>query len=319
MEYACGCNSKKQNAVSVSGNKLLMNGKPFLAKGLRCSNALISERSTNELINNLDLYNRYGVNSISVYIMGSRYGDVKGYMKDGNLDSQYAERLARIIEQANQRSMMVLVGCLYWGHSKAKYDEWTQADAERAIENTALWLKINNYRNVILDIDNEGMAHVAKGFDIEKLIKKAKDINQECPVSYNYFGAPPEVADLGVHFSDIATEKPYIESEGVPENAPGGYWNCYSKERRRENCYMESEYYNYIRIGVYTDDMKEDQIARTRKHLDHGRGYMLASTWLQCVPPYGPNYHPGGYGSAENPGIRWWLEFLHDVYGPYCP
>lgn len=256
--------------------------------------------------------------------MGSRYGDIKGYLKDGNLDPLYAHRLATIIEQANQRCMMVLVGCLYWGHSKAKYDEWTQADAELAIENTALWLKKNNYMNVVLDIDNEGMAHVAKGFDIERLIKSAKNANCDCPVAYNYFGTPPEAADLGIHFSDILNEKPYnekpyIETEGVPENAPGGYWNCYSKERRKENCYMESEYYNYIRIGIYTDYMKEDQIARTRQHLDQGRGYMLASTWLQCVPPFGPNYNPGGYGSPEHPGIRWWLEFLCDTYGPYCP
>ena len=45
-----------------------------------------------------------------------------------------------------------------------------------------------------------------------------------------------------------------------------------------------------------------------------GEGYMLASTWLQCPPP-GPYQRPGGDGSAEDPGIRWWLEWLRDQYG----
>ena len=57
----------------------------------------------------------------------------------------------------------------------------------------------------------------------------------------------------------------------------------------------------------------------TAKHLDNGHGYMCASTWLQCPPPSGPNNRPGGDGTKEAPGIRWWLEFVLDKYGPYVP
>ena len=49
------------------------------------------------------------------------------------------------------------------------------------------------------------------------------------------------------------------------------------------------------------------------------QGYMLASTWLQAPPPSGPNHNPGGYGSPDDPGIRWWLEFLQRTCGPYVP
>ena len=65
--------------------------------------------------------------------------------------------------------------------------------------------------------------------------------------------------------------------------------------------------------------MKRDQIELTRQHLDNGKGYMLASTWLQAAPPQGPNHRPGGMGSAEDPGVLWWLEWLRDTYGPYRP
>jgi hypothetical protein len=37
------------------------------------------------------------------------------------------------------------------------------------------------------------------------------------------------------------------------------------------------------------------------------------------VPPLGPNHRPGGTGQATDPGIRWWLEFLRETYGPYLP
>jgi hypothetical protein len=59
---------------SVEGTKTLLNGQEILVKGLRCSNALVSHESTAELIANLDTFASYGVNTISVYFMGSRFG-----------------------------------------------------------------------------------------------------------------------------------------------------------------------------------------------------------------------------------------------------
>jgi hypothetical protein len=67
-------------------------------------------------------------------------------------------------------------------------------------------------------------------------------------------------------------------------------------------------------VGIYSEAMKRAQIAETRSYLDVGRGYMLASTWLQAPPPQGPNHVPGGDGTLGQPGIRWWLEWLQG----YC-
>ena len=120
----------------------------------------------------------------------------------------------------------------------------------------------------------------------------------------NFKGKPPAEADLGIHFSEKVEDKPYIESEGTPDNAPGGYWGKYSKN---------PPYNNYINIGIYTDEMKARQIEITKEHFEHGWGYMLASTWLQCVPPHGPNADPGGDGSVDSPGILWWLEAVKEM------
>jgi hypothetical protein len=293
---------------TVRGAETHLNGQHVLVKGLRCSNALISEQTTNQLITNLDTFASYGVNTISVYFMGSRFGDVKGYHEDGSLNPVYAARMGRIIEAADKRGMIVLVGCLYWGNSKAKWESWTQAEADAAVATTVLWLKQNNYRNVLVDVDNEGMARRAKGFDNRLMVIAGKKADPACVIATNFKGDPPPEADLGIHFSNKAPGKPYIESEGTPKNAPGGYWGSYSKRK---------DYYNYINIGLYNEQMKVNQKTITREHLTNGWGYMCASTWLQCPPPYGPNHRPGGDGSKAAPGIKWWLEYVRDTYGPY--
>lgn len=292
------------NVFGVNGSQTTLNGKPITVLGLRCSNALLSDTSTTDLIEYLDVYKRYGLNTVSVFVMGSRYGDIKGYNEDASLNEKFMVRLARIIEAADKLEMIVLVGCLYWGGSKAKWELWEQKDAERAIFNTVLWLAENNYRNVFIDVDNEGMGKKFKEFDQAGLVKSAKKADSSYFVATNFKGDPPPAADLGIHFSNKVPGKPYIESEGTPDNAPGNYWGAYSKK---------PPLYNYINIGVYTDEMKQRQIIMTKECLDKGWGYMMASTWLQCVPPHGPNAYPGGDGSEENPGIRWWLEAVKEM------
>ncbi|MBC8470422.1 MAG: DUF5060 domain-containing protein [Planctomycetes bacterium] len=295
---------------AVKGDKTYLNGQEFLVKGLRCSNALISDRTTDELIANLDTFARYGVNTVSVFFMGSRFGDVKGYREDASLNPVYSKRMGRIIEAADKRGMVVLVGCLYWSTSKAKWESWTQTQANLAVANTVRWLKEHDYRNVFIDVDNEGMARSAKSFDNRKMVIAGKALDPTFVIATNFRGLPPPEADLGIHHSEKAAGKPYIESEATPSNAPGNYWGKYSKV---------DGYYNYINIGLYNEDMKASQIQKTNDHLSNGMGYMLAGTWLQCVPPYGPNNNPGGYGTKDDPGIRWWLDYLREYYGPYEP
>lgn len=283
-----------KNVFSVKGTKTVLNNTTFLTIGLRCSNALISDETTNDLIEHLDLYQSYGINTISVFFMGSRFGNVKGYNEDGSLNADYARRMARIIEACDNREMVVLVGCLYWGTSKAKWKSWTQKEANAAVANTVKWLSENDYRNVFVDPDNEGMAHRDKGFDIEKMIDAGKKADPSIAIGFNAHGKAPKNANLALHFADKTEGKPYIQSEGTPPE----YWGAYSKE---------ADLYNYINIGIYTPGKKQKQLMDTDKHLKNGMGYIFASTWLQCIPP---NCNPGGDGSPCDPGILWWLQHV---------
>ncbi|MDH7570149.1 MAG: hypothetical protein QHJ73_11255, partial [Armatimonadota bacterium] len=299
-----------RHRFTVRQGKTWLDGREFRAVGLRVSNALLSDAATDELLAHLSLFAAYGVNTISVYLQGSRFGDVRGYRPDATLDPLYAARLARIIEAADDRAMVVLVGCLYWGETRAKFEHWTQTEANAAVANTVRWLKERGYRNVFVDVDNEGMAQAEKGFDNRQLVLAGKAADPECVIATNFRGLPPPEADLGIHHSAKDPAKPYIESEGSAANVSGGYWGPYSKRER---------YYNYINIGVHTSEMQARQKADTAAHLERGWGYLLASTWLQCAPPHGPNHRPGGTGTPEDPGIRWWLEWVREQYGPYRP
>jgi len=314
---ACSSSGNKEprmttHIFSVKQGKTWLDDQPFLAKGLRCSNALVNDEAAASLIEHLDEFAAYGVNTVSVFLMGSRFGDIKGYREDASLDPLIAARLGRIIEAADRRAMVILVGVLYWGNSQAKWESWKQPQANLAVTHTLQWLKDHDYRNVLVDVDNEGMARATIGFDNRAMVLAGKAVDQDIPIATNYRGAPPPEADLAIHFSEEAPGKPYIETEGSPAFVPDGkgYWGPYSK--------IEG-LYAYINVGVYTEEMKQNQIEITRQHLDNGKGYLLASTWLQAGPPQGPNHRPGGLGTLEDPGVLWWLEWLRDTYGPYRP
>lgn len=311
--------------VSVKGDEILYDGKPIKIIGLRCSAALISDATTKQLIDNLDVFKSYGLNTVSVFFMGSRFGDVKGYRPDASLDPRATKRMARIIKAADKRDMIVLVGCLYWSTSRAKEDlgHWKQEDANKAVANTIRWLKQNDYRNVFVDVDNEGMAHDNTDWSIAEMIDAAHAVDPSIMIAYNDGGRPPKNADLYVHHSPKVPGKPWLDSESTPKGAGVSYWGAYSKQTTKGS---DGVYYNYSRIGRYTPEMKAKQIAQTRDGIDNYNGIMLASTWLQCSPKEGVNgpfMTPGGRSKIDDvdadidklhpdAGIRWWLEYIRD-------
>ena len=291
---------------TVRGTKTYLNGQEFLVKGLRCSNALISDQETRDLIDNLDTFAGYGVNTVSVYFMGSRFGDVKGYNEDATLNPVYAARMGRIIEAADQRGMVVLVGCLYWSTSQAKWDRWTQAEANAAVANTVAWLKEKGYRNVFVDIDNEGMARQPRA-STRQMVLAGKAADPCCVIATNFRGEPPAEADLAIHHSERAAGKPYIESEASPGKAPGGYWGCLQQEGRLLQLHQHRGLH---RRHEGRPDQADEGPSGPGRGIHAGLDLAAMRRALRSEPS------PGGNGTEDDPGVRWWLEFLRDNYGP---
>jgi hypothetical protein len=329
--------SASQYVFGVKDTSLYLNGQEFKIIGLRCSNALVSGRTTQELIDSLDTFKSYGVNTVSVYFMGSRFGDVKGYRPDASLNPVYARRMARILKAADKRGMVVLVGCLYWSTSRAKedLDHWTQAEANRAVANTVKWLVEHDCRNVFVDPDNEGMAARANNWSIESMIAAAHEVNPSIMIANNNHKEAGN-SDLNIHHSPKDENKPWLDTEATPGNTLGGYWGRFSKETHRAN----EAYHNYSRIGRYTAEMKENQLKATADHMEQYNGYVLASTWIQCGPAEGVNgpfvrlggrSNLGSNGDEQaawdadidtihpDAGILWWMEYVRETYGPWRP
>jgi len=140
------------NKFSITGTKIYINNVEFKALGLRFSNALVSDAKTDSLIMYLDTFKSYGINSFSVFWMGSRFGNINGFLPDASLNPVYTPRMERIIEAADARGMIMMIGVLYWGGSTAKdalvAAGWGQTQANAAAINVLNWLHQHNYQNV---------------------------------------------------------------------------------------------------------------------------------------------------------------------------
>ena len=326
-----------QYVFSIKDTELYLNGQEFKIIGLRCSNALVSDTTTQEFIDSLDTFKSYGVNTVSVFFMGSRFGDVKGYRSDSSLDPMYAKRMARIIEATDRRGMVVLVGCLYWGTSRAKEDlgHWTQAEASQAVANTVKWLVEHDYRNVFVDPDNEGMAVKANDWRIESMIAAAHAVDPTIMVANNTRQKAGN-SDLNIHHGPKEKSKPWLDAEATPSAPTGSYWGSFSKETHKDN----QAYHNYSRIGRYTVEMKKNQLDDMADEMEQYNGYVFASTWIQCGSAEGINGPFTKLGGRSNlgandderaawnteidkihpdAGILWWMEFVKETYGPWHP
>ena len=90
-------------------------------------------------------------------------GSPEGYSKEqpwentaidpnGNLRPAFMDRFARVIDRADELGMVVIVGYFYFGQDQRVKDE---AAVRRAVINATNWLLDRDYRNVLVEIDNE--------------------------------------------------------------------------------------------------------------------------------------------------------------------
>ncbi len=117
-------------------------------------------RNTREFVAALPEWRRHGVLAFTVNLQG---GSPEGYSREqpwensaidpnGQLRPAYMSRLARILDRADELGMVAIVGCFYFGQDQRVKDE---AAVKRALVNTTNWLLDRDYRNVLLEVDNE--------------------------------------------------------------------------------------------------------------------------------------------------------------------
>jgi hypothetical protein len=118
------------------------------------------DRNTSEFVAAMPLWRSYGLLAITMNLQG---GSPEGYSKqqpwsnsaiaaDGSLRPAYMARLKRILDQADNLGMAVILGIFYFGQDERVKDE---AAIVRAVDYTVDWIFDQGYRNVLIEVDNE--------------------------------------------------------------------------------------------------------------------------------------------------------------------
>ncbi|MPR36047.1 hypothetical protein [Salmonirosea aquatica] len=119
-----------------------------------------ADRNTNEFIKAMPTWKNHGLLAITLNLQG---GSPQGYSKDqpwintafksdGSLDEVYTKRLEKILDKADQLGMVVILGYFYFGQDERLNDE---AAVVNAVKNATDWLLDKNYRNVLVEVNNE--------------------------------------------------------------------------------------------------------------------------------------------------------------------
>lgn len=182
-----------KTTVAIEGDEFLINGQPTYAgqfwKGHRIQGLLFNartvqatfddanpetrgrwaypdsgtwdpDRNTREFINALGTWKQHGLLSFTLNLQG---GSPEGYSKaqpwrnsafrpDGSLDPAYFARLKRILDRADELGMVPILGLFYFGQDQVLRDETAVL---RAVDLTLEWLFQGNWRNVVIEINNE--------------------------------------------------------------------------------------------------------------------------------------------------------------------
>jgi hypothetical protein len=237
-----GAAPKRRTEVSIQGDRFLLNGKPtypgrthngMKIEGLLMNTRMVQgifddlnpetrskwaypdskqwdpDRNTREFMAAMPEWRRHGVLAFTINLQG---GSPEGYSRrqpwentaidpDGNLRPAYMERLSRILDRADELGMVAIVGYFYFGQDQRVRDE---AAVRRAVENATGWLLERDYRNVLVEIDNEcdvkAYDHdILKPPRVHELIDLARNIKRggrRLLVGTSYGGGTPATANV---------------------------------------------------------------------------------------------------------------------------
>lgn len=118
------------------------------------------ERNTREFIAAMPEWRRHGLLAFTINLQG---GSPRGYVSaqpwhnsafdpDGALRQDDAERLARILDRADELGFVVILGYFYFGQDHRLRDE---AAILQATDNATRWVFDHGWRNVLIEINNE--------------------------------------------------------------------------------------------------------------------------------------------------------------------
>ena len=184
---------KNHTIVSIKGDQFFINGKPTYEKrywsgykieGLLLNSRMVqgifddsnpetvnnwiypdtkkwdADRNTDEFVKNMKKWRSYGLLSFTINMQGgspqgystSQPWNSSAYNSDGSIRPEYLLRLKKILDNADELGMVPILGLFYFGQDERIKDE---KGILFAVNSVIDWLYSNNYRNILIEINNE--------------------------------------------------------------------------------------------------------------------------------------------------------------------
>jgi tripartite-type tricarboxylate transporter receptor subunit TctC len=307
-------------AFEVRNGRAYLGGQEVKLWGLRSANVLRSTAVTERFIRNLDNMAAHGINALLVYLDGGNTGwpnswiQHRGLRPDGALDPAIAERLEWLIREADQRGMVIGVGLftnrtaslLAQAEGAKAIDE---ATARRAIQEVGTFLVTRRLHNVFVDLFHEyGAPRIASPVFAEPggAEKKAK------LVAWFKEVAPTHKVGICGATNFTATDYPGIDLRIVQKTThlpPEEF--VISCESSRVDI--------YDRDGIFDEKGLEEVHAQLEQYrLAPNAALFISSGFSQGVTGgsgTAPHAEMGGYGAADDPGIRFIYEWIRANVG----
>ncbi len=317
--------------VSLQGNRVLIDGELVDVYGIRTASALVSDRTTDHLIGQLDEYKSYGVNAVTVFYMGSSGGHYDPFTPDGEdwLHPEFRDRMDRIIEACDERGMIVIAGIFYqWKNIEISPRSLRDWDAARnAVATVARHLRKKGYRNVMLNIANEQNSGVyvdepwGRVRNVEDLLELVRIAKREHPELIVGAGGYDHDKNLQIGLAD-EVDVLMFDTLGPDRQEHSGYWHDHFVSNGVDNKpLINVEVFGawtgqFMPPGVYTSEgralhYKDIADAAERPGLSV---FFHSNVWCQGPSIGEPmRYDLGGFGTELNRGIRWWFQRVLDT------
>lgn len=311
--------------LTVSGDRLLRDGRPVKLWGVRTASASQNAAATAHLLAQLDEYLRHGLNAVTVFYQGSSGGYSNPFSGDGQaIDPAHQARMIEIIEACERRGMIVIVGIFYQRSEFLR----TAPAWEQAVRTVTRALR--PHRNVILNLANEQNSSLYRDSnpildigDPAVLIRLCDLVHAEDPKRLVGAGGYDHAKNI-VLGKSRSVDVLLFDTNG-PEDS-GALFDRFVAAGVHKPIVNVEQFGAYSAKpdfpktpGVFTAAnralfLREIEAARTRPAL---HTFFFDVRWLQGAG-YGSSnrYDLGGDGTEVSPGWRWYAETVRVASGP---
>lgn len=320
------CATFGQN-LTIRGNQFYADGEVFPMWGLRAASATQNKSNTDQLISVLEEYKKYGLNAVSIYLQGSSGGYSDPFQSGGKqISEDHLKRLKQIVEECQKRSMVVIVGIFY--QRTLASDSLRNLHSKRDIYNAVRTLTktLKDYENVIINIANEQNSFYYREFapfsfneaeNIINLCKLVKKVDKNRIVGAGGYDDSLNILIGKSKHVDVLLFDTY--SGDVEKNQHSGWhYDYFRKMGVPDKPMINVEIFGgwtkqFVPPGVYTEEGKklhtqeiDEALKRPGLHV-----HLHSNVWMQGPSEgYPTRYDLAGFGTEENPGIRWWFDHL---------